>query len=210
MIPQRPPRHLALLCLLLAPAVHAQEHDGEANTLYRCRDDKGVTSYQQQPCGKNQKSAGEVRYSSEAEPAPPPVAPPTPVAPPAVAPPPVAETPLPPPPAPPAPLAPPDRASDAVECLRPDSTTYVRSGQCELSEVGGEPIEGYVTDPKTGERTWMQGETPRRQVRDPARPLGRSEACRLAKEQISRMNARMERSMQLVRDAEGVRDRNCD
>lgn len=207
MIPQRPPRHLVLLCLLLAQAGHAQQPEGEANTLYRCRDDKGVTSYQQQPCGKNQKSAGEVRYSSEAEPPPAPPAPPAAATPPPAAP---AASPDVPPPVPPAPLAPPDRASDAVECLRPDSTTYVRSGQCELSEVGGEPIEGYVTDPKTGERTWMQGETPRRQVRDPARPLGRSEACRLAKEQISRMNARMERSVQLVRDAEGVRDRNCD
>lgn len=210
MIPQRLPFHLALFCLLQVPGAHAQDADGEANTLYRCRDDQGVTSYQQQPCGKNQTSAGEVRYSSEAEPAPTPIAPPSPATTPAAASPPVAEAAPAPPPAPAATPAPPDRASDAVECLRPDSTTYVRSGQCELSEVGGEPIEGYVTDPKTGERTWMQGETPRRQVRDPARPLGRSEACRLAREQISRMNARMERSMQLVRDAEGVRDRNCD
>lgn len=205
--------------LLIAQAAAAQEEGGK---LYRCRDSKGVTSYQQQPCSKQQTAAGEVAYSHVAEPEPAapslPAVPPQPVVPATGEVPPTAATVPAPvatgvpavPPVAPAPPLPVERSSDAVECLRPDSTTYVRSGQCDNSEVGGEAFEGYVMDPKTGERTWMQGETPRRQLRDPARPLTRSEACRLAKEQLQRMQKPVERSVQLTRDAEGVRDRNCD
>lgn len=221
MITQPTVARLALLCLVLSPPLAAQPTDA-AGKLYRCRDAKGVTSYQQQPCSKQQTAAGEVTYSPEAEPvAPPPTtAPPgAPTAPAAPSSPPVdpaAAAPAPEAPPPPAapspapPAPPPERPSDVVECLRPDSSTYVRSGPCDLSEVGGDPFEGYVTDPKTGERTWVQGETPRRQVRDPARPLTRSQACRLAAEQLSRAKAGKDGATSLLRDAESVRDRHCD
>src|SRR5690606_8721581 len=71
LILQPQPLRLALLGLLVSSAAAAQGDAG--NALYRCRDDNGVTSYQQQPCDKNQKAAGEVRYSADPDvPAPPP------------------------------------------------------------------------------------------------------------------------------------------
>jgi hypothetical protein len=216
---------------LLLPTAAAQESGTHA--LFRCRGSDGVTSFQQTPCADGQLDAGRILYDPVEAPARagPPVAPATPV-PSAVLPVPaesVTEGPspeiVPTSDSPPVPVATPvvpapatfsnspgasEPASDAVECLRPDSSTYIRSGECDRSAIGGEKIEGYVLDKDSGERVWMETVTPLRQIQDPARALTRSEACEMAKLHIDQIRAGKSVGGTFLRDAEGVRDRHCD
>lgn len=208
------PTLLRYLLPLLAASMPAFAED--IGTLYRCRGSDGVTSFQQQPCSDSQTDAGRIRYDPVAPPVrasaatPPTVAPAlaapsgeanaaaekeaaaTPAA--------VAFGPLGPAQEPP---------SDAVECLRPDSSTYVRSGECDRSEIGGDTIEGYVIDETSGQRVWTQTVAPKRQILDPARALGRSEACELARLHIDQIKAGRSPGGRYLSDAERVRDRHC-
>ncbi|MCK7594883.1 DUF4124 domain-containing protein [Pseudomarimonas salicorniae] len=218
----------AFALLMLLPAVPVAKES--ENALYRCRGNDGVTSFQQKPCGEDQLDAGRIPYDPME--APPRAAPAAAVAPapPAALPPPSptpaesenasieADEPVgeptvgsPPPPAQfsgtPAVSEPP---SDAVECLRPDSSTYIRSGECERSRFGGEKIEGFVIDEETGGRVWMETVTPLREVLDPARALTRLEACELAKLHIEQINAGKAEGGVYLADARKVRDRHCD
>ncbi len=226
--------HLAapLLLLLALPAAAQQ---GEENTLYRCRGDDGVTSYQQKPCGAGQLDAGRIAYDPnealQRAPSPVPVTPPAPI--PAENPAPAASAAseaaattdptaaaeaapeaapaAPALPTPPAPVVRVDEPpSDAVECLRPDSSTYVRSGECERSEIGGGTIEGYVIDEETGQRVWTETTVPLRSIQDPARALTRLEACELARLHIAQIKDGKSPGGNYLRDAERVRDRHCD
>lgn len=198
-----------ILCCLLLPGL-ALAAPAPENVLYRCRGSDGVTSFQQAPCGSGQVDAGRIEY----QPDPPP---PTPTQ---------TAAPKPPEPEPapspaPTPAGPDAQAasrlanidpgpSDAVECLRPDGSRYVRSGPCERSVLGGDKVEGYVLDEATGERVWMETVTPRREIEDPARPLNRAEACELARLQIAQIGAGKAPGGVFLRDAEQVRDRHCD
>jgi hypothetical protein len=212
-----------LTALLIALPGAAEEPD---NALYRCRGSDGITSFQQKPCSQGQVDAGRIPYDPvqspprAAAPARLPAPPPSPTVPPAAA---AADS-----AAPAAQTEPLDAAgqpgasrlgtrsgieqgpSDAVECLRPDSSTYVRSGECERSLIGGETIEGYVLDQESGERVWTETVTPQREISDPARALSRLEACELARLHIEQIRAGKSRGGVFLRDAERVRDRHCD
>lgn len=201
----------------MATAVHAQQ--GEENTLYRCRGADGVTSYQQSPCSAGQLDAGQIKYDpsevlQRAVPAAPAVAAPVVEADAStVASDPAATQSAPAEPSTPAAIPAPPAAeppSDAVECLRPDSSTYVRSSECERSEIGGGKVEGYVIDSASGERVWMETITPLRQIQDPARALTRLEACELARLHIAQIRDGKAPGGTFLRDAERVRDRHCD
>lgn len=218
-----------VLALAFGPALAV---DAE-NTLYRCRGSDGVTSYQQSPCSAGQTDAGRIQYDpNESLPragavppsAPPPAPPPPPSS--AEAPadeggPEAGESPRGSPAEAPPAQAPPaaqfsgrpsvdEPASDAVECLRPDSSTYVRSGECDISRIGGGTVEGYVIDAESGERVWTETVVPVREIRDPARALGRVEACELARLHIAQIDAGRSPGGVFLRDAERVRDRHCD
>ena len=209
------------LCGSLLPPAPACAQAAADHALYRCRGSDGVTSYQQTPCGDGQLDAGRILYQPVEERSAPPVSPPADgsgsASPPEAAP---AATDDPVPSAPaPAPAAQPvfsgtarvsEPASDAVECLRPDSTTYVRSRECERSTVGGEKVEGYVIDEETGQRVWMETVATQRQIQDPARALTRMEACELARMHIAQIRAGKAEGGVYLRDAEQVRDRHCD
>ena len=234
------PLLLAALLLTVLHDAPAQERAGEAQpALYRCRGADGVTSFQQQPCGEGQLDAGRIPYDPEANPSAPAVPPPPRPAPAPAAPTAPAATATATPtvdaaqenpedvqpdaaaaPEATLPVASPalftgvervsERPSDAVECLRPDSSTYLRRGECERSTLGGEKIEGYVIDEETGQRVWMETVTPQRQIQDPARALSRREACELAKLHIEQIKAGEAPGGIYLSDAEGVRDRHCD
>lgn len=230
-------RQTLLLCPLLL-ALPALAQQGEENTLYRCRGDDGVTSYQQRPCGAGQLDAGRIAYDpnealqrAPSPPASPPPPPPAAPAAPVAAPPPEAIPPaeaaatgnpplpgsttpaveaLPPAPPPSPAFQANEPPSDAVECLRPDSSTYIRSGECERSEIGGGTIEGYVIDEETGARVWTETAVPLRSIQDPARALTRLEACELARLHIAQIKDGKSPGGNYLRDAERVRDRHCD
>jgi hypothetical protein len=211
-----------LSALLIALPGNAEE---PSNALYRCRGSDGVTSFQQKPCSKEQVDAGRILYDPVERPAraaapaaAPPVGPAastaasgsSSAAPTAQGESPVSDSAAP-------DGAPPDLRSrveegpsDAVECLRPDSSTYVRSGECERSMIGGETLEGYVIDAESGQRVWIETVTQQREISDPARALGRLEACELARLHIEQIRAGKSLGGAFLRDAERVRDRHCD
>ena len=68
----------------------------------------------------------------------------------------------------------------------------------------------YRVDEETGQRIWMETVTPLREIQDPARALGRLEACELSKLHIEQIRAGKAQGGVFLRDAERVRDRHCD